>query len=1233
MKLEIQSISKKLSPALKAYKPARADVDHFAQNLKTYLDHIDSKETEENLKTHLMGLLKPTYEPLNTIEQFGDIDFVIRTGRKGTPSAVLFEAKREINKADMIRQDDINRKALHELILYFLRERHAGNTDILHVVICTEFEMYVFEASDFERAFYQNKSLRKDFEDWTAGKKSDSTTDFFYKEIAAKFIASSDAELKAVHIDLRSYEAKLKDGADDKSFVKLFKLLGPHGLIAKELSNDSNSLNKAFYDELLHLVGLEERKEGAKRVIGRLEASKRNPGSLLENAISQTRYEDDFNDPKMIQNYGSSNDEREFNIALELSLTWVNRLLFLKLLEAQIFKFHGQDPAYKFLSTSLVADFDDLSDLFFKVLAFAPSERPPLIAVKYEKVPYLNSSLFELTKLEKSFRINALTNGLDISLFSRTVLRDASGRRISGKKATLSYIFDFLDAYDFGTVGGGDLQEESKTIINAAVLGLIFEKINGYKEGAIFTPGYVTMYMAREVIEKAVLEAFQKENANWTLTDVEDLHNNVSGDRSKSAILRHNAVIDNLKICDPAVGSGHFLVSCLNELIRLKSSLGILADAEGKLLSDYVVDVDNDELIILHADTDELFAYQVHGTSVPKRLQQVQKTLFHEKQKLIENCLFGVDINVNSVRICQLRLWIELLKSAYYRDGQDTQLETLPNIDINIKCGNSLLSRFTLDQNLSDAFRKAKLTVSEYRNLVNDYKNSKNKEVKRQLQGKIDQVKTQFQEEELGRLTKEIDSEILGLRAKEAQDDLFLDDEQSSKKEAKLKVTRDRIQRLEGDREKLVQRKTFLGALEWRFEFPEVLDDRGKYIGFDVVIANPPYGVSIQEPMRSHIISALGKVPDFEIYYLFLNLASRIAKLNGRTCQIIPNTILFNFYAKTYREQFLHDWKDVHIDDLTGFAVFDGIVVHNVIIHGRRRVGSEGIDFRRTGQNNDVHSYLMRQTEKASTQILAENIGNWGLVFRLDANVMRLVSKIRNAGPQLKDCFPVISQGLIAYDKHQGQSAEVIKSRAYHSNVSTETNSPWLKGEDVTRFSVKWNKREYVEYSTKLANPRQPEFFQNPRILVREITNPRVFAAYTQEKLYNDPALINILVENDQNFDRFALLAILNSKVASFFHFNSSPKAMKGAFPKILVNDIKIFPLPELAGYEELVSKISKRTSKLIELAMSLKVSSSKFMTLDAENEHDIFKLYNLAAAEITMIEQYFGALTAPDVD
>ena len=1146
MELKTKSISKSLPPALKAFRPTKSDVDEFVADLLHYFNHIDSKETEENLKTHLMDFLKPAYAPSHTIEQYGDIDFVIRTGGKDTPAAVLFEAKREANKTDMIHKDDLNRKAMHELVLYFMRERKQGNTDIQYLVICTEHELYIFEASAFERTFHRNAGFRKDFEAWAEGKKSDSTTDFFYHELAATYIAASDAELEATYIDLRTYQSKLDQGSENKELIKLFKLLSPHYLL-KKLAKDSNSLNKAFYDELLHIIGLEERKEGAKRIIGRLGKSKRKPGSLLENAIGQIRYESDFNSQEMILEYGGSNDEREFKIALELCLTWVNRLLFLKLLEAQICKFHGQDDSYKFLSKSMISDFDDLSDLFFKVLALNQDERPPLIQAKYGKVPYLNSSLFELTKLEKTFRINSLTNGLDLPIFKKTALKNSLGHRLTSDKNTLAYIFEFLDAYDFGTVGSGDVQEESKTIINAAVLGLIFEKINGYRDGAIFTPGFITMYMARSAIEKLVLEAFQRENPGWTLKDVGDLKNYIIDQRSKAAILKLNAVIDGLKICDPAVGSGHFLVSCLNELIALKSRLGILADTEGNRLSDYLVEVDNDELIIVHADTDKVFSYQVKGGIAPIGLQDVQQTLFHEKQKMIENCLFGVDININSVRICQLRLWIELLKNAYYLGGKDGQLETLPNIDINIKCGNSLLSRFALDQNLSDAFKNAKITVSGYRKLVQDYKNTKDKATKRELQDSIERAKSRFQEEELGRLTRKIDAEIAALRAQEAQEDLFSDDEnQKVRRDSNLDAIRKNIMRLEDEREKLLQKKTFLGALEWRFEFPEVLNDKGKFVGFDLVIANPPYGVSIVEPARTHITRALGKVPDYEIYYLFLNLAAAIAKKEGATCQIVPNGVLFNHYAKSYREKLLHDWRDIRIDDLTNYTVFDGVVVHNIIFHGRRRVGREGVEFRRTGQDRTLLEYLQRDTEIASSELLMQNNRNWGLVFRLDPSVMAVVSKIKGSGVCLKDHFSNISQGLIAYDKYRGQSAQIIEDRAYHSTQASETNAPWLKGEDVTRFCVRWNGKEYVEYSDKLANPRKPEYFQKPRILIREITNPRIFAGYSNTEQYNDPALINILMENDKQISQFALLGILNSKVASFYCPSSYKLAQLG---------------------------------------------------------------------------------------
>ena len=120
-----------------------------------------------------------------------------------------------------------------------------------------------------------------------------------------------------------------------------------------------------------------------------------------------------------------------------------------------------------------------------------------------------------------------------------------------------------------------------------------------------------------------------------------------------------NDIINSLKICDPAVGSGHFLVSALNEMIAIKNDLKILQDRDGKRLKEYHFEVVNDELIVTDEDG-ELFEYNPTN----KESQRVQQALFHEKQTIIENCLFGVDINPNSVKICRLRLWIELFEKC-----------------------------------------------------------------------------------------------------------------------------------------------------------------------------------------------------------------------------------------------------------------------------------------------------------------------------------------------------------------------------------------------------------------------------------------------------------------------------------------------------------------------------------------------------------------------------------------
>ncbi|KAA6311010.1 hypothetical protein EZS27_037786, partial [termite gut metagenome] len=292
----------------------------------------------------------------------------------------------------------------------------------------------------------------------------------------------------------------------------------------------------------------------------------------------------------------------------------------------------------------------------------------------------------------------------------------------------------FLDAYDFSSEGSENIQEENKPLISASILGLIFEKINGYKDGSFFTPSSITMFMCEDTITRIVLQKFNSFKG-WHCQNITELRNKIDD------IPEANRIFNSICICDTAVGSGHFLVSALNEMVVIKSKLEILVDGLGKTLRGYEIIIEKDELTI-RDNGYGIFQYTPHN----RESQRVQETLFNEKQTIIENCLFGVDVNPNSVKICQLRLWIELLKHTYYKQDAN-ELETLPNIDINIKCGNSLISFFSLDVKLETALRKAGYTVAEYQNAVNKYRNAHDKEEKRELERFISDIKGKLKTE------------------------------------------------------------------------------------------------------------------------------------------------------------------------------------------------------------------------------------------------------------------------------------------------------------------------------------------------------------------------------------------------------------------------------------------------------------------------------------------------------
>ncbi len=975
---------------------------------------------------------------------------------------------------EMLHCDNINKKAMQELVLYYLRERLTHKNIHIKRLIATNInEWFIFDAQDFEKYFIEDKQLVKNFIDFENGVSGGNKTDFFYKNIVSTAIEKIKTELKFTYFTLHDYKTALQNDnkESDKTLIPLFKCLSPEHLLKLPFSNDSNSLNKDFYNELLHIIGLTEIKVGGKKLIERKPKANRNEGSLLEKSINEIESLDKLRYLPNLSQYGANTEEQLFTLGLELTITWINRVLFLKLLEAQLISYHQGDNNYAFLNSQKITNFGDLNSLFFQVLACKPEERREKLQ-HFHTVPYLNSSLFEPTELEqKTLSISNLNSSEKLAIFTASVLKTTQGKKQTGELETLDYLFEFLNAYDFASEGTEDIQEENKTLINASVLGLIFEKINGYKDGSFFTPSFITMYMSRETLRRAVVQKFN-ERKGWQCQTIEELDDYLTVKDRQEA----NDIINSLKICDPAVGSGHFLVSVLNEIIAIKSELKLLQDRNGKRLKEYDIKIINDELIV----TDEdglLFEYKPNSPES----QRVQEALFHEKQTLIENCLFGVDINANSVKICRLRLWIELLKNTYYiNDGSQTrQLETLPNIDINIQCGNSLISRFTLDVDLKIALKTSKIKINDYKKAFDTYRNAKSKEEKREMEELIAKIKGDFRTgiydnssevKKLKGLVAQLDSlknlSLIEETAKEKKD--------KAKQKEKLELA---INKIKDEIEDIKNNKIYENAFEWRFEFPEVLNDEGDFIGFDVMIGNPPYiqiqkfsGHGLQAAWQNQQYVTFEKTGD--IYALFIEKGIALVKPQGLLTFITSNKWMRAGYGQSLRGFLAEKTQPLQLIDFGDSQFFDNATTYTNILITQSGVQDKSWasettnieaqdlswtpEFNACAIQNDFSVDVNLADYFAAHSQIIPNISQdvWVISSTIE---QQLKAKIEAIGTPLKDWDVNIYRGILTgFNEAFIIDTETKERLCLTDSKLVELIKPILRGRDIKRYSEEW---------------------------------------------------------------------------------------------------------------------------------------------------------------------------------
>ncbi|MEM9929034.1 MAG: hypothetical protein AAF840_04410 [Bacteroidota bacterium] len=352
MKVNTRTPQRSFAPAYRKEKITRAAIDRLKQELPLLLDRTANvAESEENHKGHFLTFLRETWyrEADCLIAPKGRIDLVIHNGPKAKDDAgVLIEAKRGANRAEMFHPEQPNCKALRELVLYFLRERQAGNTGVKTLMITDVDAVYLFADREFERLFWEKKRFCNKV---LAADADPGKTNATAYEIIGQHLDDLDDTLECTVVHLPLFRKYCEDGdpETDVKLLSLYKILSPVHLLRRPFAGDSNHLDKGFYRELLHIIGLEEigvdskgkvKRNGGKKIIRRATGDNRHAASLLENVLQVAGRDNRLDRAPDFRSYGNDLEERRFGVALELCTTWVNRVLFLKLLESQLLAYH-----------------------------------------------------------------------------------------------------------------------------------------------------------------------------------------------------------------------------------------------------------------------------------------------------------------------------------------------------------------------------------------------------------------------------------------------------------------------------------------------------------------------------------------------------------------------------------------------------------------------------------------------------------------------------------------------------------------------------------------------------------------------------------------------------------------------------------------------------------------------------------------------------------------------------
>lgn len=791
-----------------------------------------------------------------------------------------------------------------------------------------------------------------------------------------------------------------------------------------------------------------------------------------------------------------------------------------------------------------------------------------------------------------------------------------------------------------------------------SMLAFVLRKMDRYKG----IPQYVGSYMCRSAITRAVLQRFN-ETIGGNCTNLTELSYKISDN-----IAEANETMNTLRLCDPAMGTGYFLLTLLNEFVAIKSQLGILADRDGNPLFQYKVSVKDDELVVFDK---KQFVIHTLDASNPES-ERIQDTLLHERRLIIENCLYGVDIDPTAVTICRLRLWLEVLKHTCWKDEEPL---FIPFVESNVRCGDALVSRFSLQEDLKNVFKRIGYTALDYKNLVMDYKRAKTSEEKEGLLQLIAMIKKKIRleitwddrnNEDLLKWQRELES----LRAPS----LFEPDEAETKiLKSKLLDAQSMVDKYKQKIEDIKNNPIFENAIEWRYEFPELLNAAGDYVGFDFIIGNPP---DTQSQIMGDTTESF-KLMNYRAYKrtgdvssLFYELGNKLLRPDYFLSYITSNSWMKSVSASKMRQYLMEETNPLLMIEFSQTELIDSDLVDKSIVflqkaRNQHRMESCQIKADFDPERMNMDDYLFQHATFASMETSVSGSKSSIVTFAIFSDIeKRIKGKIEHTGVPLEAWDIQMFSGL----KTGYNEAFIIDGKTKDDFVladykNTDIIKPLLLGKDMARYTAEksdqwllylpWHFPLLYDNTIKSASERAEMRFRQQypvvhdhllkykdQLVARDREVGVSFEWYALQRFgasneWDDFTLQKIVWEREASTSSFCLdyrgcaildstcfitgqhlkylLGVLNSKLGRYM-LRDSPRLLNGNMQiSILTLEALKIPVPNIKVESEVISLVNRRTTD---------VHQHEYEELDRKIDHHVYDMYGLNDEERAFIEK-----------